>query len=119
MEDLLWSFAARGNISRELRDQREEIRARFATKASLEDLQERIGRLTLATTAMWRILQDRLGVRDVDLLEMIMKVDLEDGRRDGQHNPKGLDCPKCKRTNHLRHSVCLYCAEPLGRKPLP
>jgi hypothetical protein len=76
-------------------------------------LEEQLGRLTLACTAMWTLLKQRTGVTDQELLEAIQEVDLRDGVLDGQYRPPALTCPACGRRNNRRRRTCMYCEAPL------
>jgi len=86
-------------------------------RAAPGPLDEQLGRLTLACTAMWTLLRQRLGVTDQELLEAIEEVDLRDGVLDGQYKPPALACPRCGRRNDRRRRTCMYCEAPLPQEP--
>lgn len=87
--------------------------SRDAAEARPPPLEEQLGRLTLACTAMWMLLRQRTGVTDQELLEAIQEVDLRDGVLDGQYKPPALTCPACGRRNNRRRRTCMYCEAPL------
>jgi hypothetical protein len=88
-----------------------------AADARPPPLEEQLGRLTLACTAMWTLLRQRLGMTDPELLEAIQEVDLRDGVLDGQYKPPALTCPACGRRNNRRRRACMYCESPLPEEP--
>ena len=88
-------------------------------RGSIPQLEEQVGRLTLACTAMWVLLRQRLDVTNQELLEAIQEVDLRDGVLDGQYKPPALTCPACGRRNNRRHRSCMYCESPFSHQPPP
>ena len=88
-----------------------------APRPSTPSLEEQVGRLTLACTAMWTLLRQRFGVTDQELLEAIQEVDLRDGVLDGQYKPPALTCPACGRRNNRRRRTCMYCEAALPPEP--
>lgn len=84
---------------------------------AVEQLEQRIDRLSLVNEALWTLLRERVGVTDAELLERIREVDLSDGRLDGKVRRKPVDCPGCKRTVSNRHDRCLYCGQDIERGP--
>ena len=116
MDDVIIDFVQQRIIQGVRRDASE---ARRDPRTSLSEVEERIGRLTLACTAMWELLRQRTGVTDQQLLEVIQEVDLRDGVLDGQRKASPLTCPSCGRRNNRRHRTCMYCESPLPHEPLP
>lgn len=119
MDDLIIDFVQQSLILGARRDASEARRDVRDARLTLAQLEERVGRLTLACTAMWELLRERSGLTDRELLDHIQEVDLRDGRLDGQHKPSGIVCPSCGRNNNQRHVACMYCESLLPRKPLP
>jgi hypothetical protein len=119
MDDVIVDFVQQRFIHGARQDASQARRDAREARASLSELEERIGRLTLACTAMWALLRQRAGLTDQELLEVIQEVDLRDGVRDGQHKPPALTCPSCGRRNNRRHRACMYCESPLPPEPLP
>jgi len=119
MDDVIIDFVQHRMIHGARRDAAEARRDVRDARTSLAELEERVGRLTLACTAMWALLRQRSGVTDQELLEVIQEVDLRDGVLDGQHKPPALACPSCGRRNNRRHRACMYCEAPLPHESLP
>ena len=90
---------------------------RGAAGTSVTKLEEQVGRLTLACTAMWTLLRQRVGVTDQELLEAIQEVDLRDGVLDGQYKSPALTCTRCGRRNNRVRRACMYCEAPLPSEP--
>jgi hypothetical protein len=119
MDDVIVDFVQQRMIHGARSDASEARRDAGEARSSLSELEERVGRLTLACTAMWVLLRQRTGLTDRELLEVIEEVDLRDGVRDGQHTPSALTCSSCGRRNSRRHRKCMYCESPLAQEPLP
>ena len=110
-------------IHREARSATEEAAAaslKARTSATRIDfLEERIDRLALVNEALWRLLKEKVGISDQEMLDRIQEVDLSDGRLDGRVRHASVTCPKCKRTIGSRHRRCIYCGETTpGASPL-
>jgi hypothetical protein len=85
---------------------------------STDRLERDIERLRMICEAMWRILKDKLGVDDEELVARIAEIDLMDGEADGRKAPKGpAMCPKCNRPNSRRHDFCIYCGAFIRTRP--
>lgn len=117
MDDVIIDFVqqrlARGARS----DAPGAARGAAAGRPPAPSLEEQVGRLTLACTAMWTLLRQRVGVTDRELLEAIQEVDLRDGVLDGQYKPPALTCPACGRRNNRRRRTCMYCESALPPEP--
>jgi hypothetical protein len=119
VDDVIIDFVQQRIIHGARRDASEARRDAREARTSLSQLEERVGRLTLACTAMWELLRQHTGLTDQQLVEVIQEVDLRDGVLDGQHRPVALTCPSCGRRNNRRHRACMYCESPLPHEPLP
>ncbi len=87
-------------------------------KTDVKFLEDRLDRMTLLTTAMWTLVQEKVGVTEEELAARIEELDLSDGKRDGKINVKAQPCEGCGRKVSPRHFRCMYC----GRErpnPLP
>lgn len=92
-------------------------RAREASD-QIEELKADIERLLLVTEALWKIVQEKHGLEDKELLRRITMIDLEDGTlnaRKGKSAPK--PCPKCNRALPKRRPKCMFCGEPVVYDP--
>ena len=93
-------------------------RAPRSNEGELRELQHQVERLLLISEALWRILKEKHGLDDNELVKQIMSVDLEDGALDGRKPatpPK--PCPKCGRTLTRNRPRCLFCGEPFAPEP--
>lgn len=84
----------------------------------LAELESRLDSLTLASMAMWRLIQQKHGITDEEFSAMVREVDLSDGRLDGRVAPEAKSCSSCGRAMSTRHVKCLYCGgDNLQTKP--
>jgi len=84
---------------------------------SVKDLQVQFDRALLACEAMWLLVQDKLGVTDLDLLNRMNDLDLSDGKLDGKVRKSAVACPSCGRTISRRFAQCMYCGQPIMHDP--
>ena len=82
------------------------------------ELQAEVERLFFITEALWRILKDKHGMDDNELVKQITLIDIEDGKLDGK-KPKTppQPCPKCNRVIGRQRVKCLFCGEPIAQNP--
>lgn len=78
-------------------------------------LRHRVDRLALGCQALWEILRDRYGLRDEELRDQILAVDLRDGKTDGTISTTITDCPKCGNKTNSKRDTCVFCGAPLVR----
>lgn len=71
--------------------------------------EERLDTMALIMTAMWSIMQDRLGVTDAELVQRMQEFDLRDGKLDGKVAPSSSKCASCGRVMSPRYKRCIYC----------
>ena len=82
------------------------------------ELQGEVERLLLITEALWRILKEKHGFDENELVKQITLIDLEDGKLDGRKPAAPpTPCPKCKRTLGKNRPRCLFCGEPIAADP--
>jgi hypothetical protein len=82
------------------------------------ELEGEIERLMLITEALWRILKEKHGLDDNELVRQITMIDLEDGRLDGRKPATPPQpCPKCQRMLAKNRPRCLFCGEPIAADP--
>lgn len=65
----------------------------------LDELEERVARLTLTVRALWSLMREKNGLEEDDLRERMAALKLEAGET----------CPSCGRIMSRRHRRCLYC----------
>jgi hypothetical protein len=84
----------------------------------VEELKADVERLLLITEALWKIVQEKHGLEDKELLKQITLLDLADGKLDArkQRTPPKL-CPKCQRALSKRRPKCMFCGEPVMFDP--
>ncbi len=86
--------------------------------AELQALEAQVERLLLTTEALWRIVKNRLGCDDLELVREITLIDLEDGRLDARKATSPLkECPKCSRALSKGRPRCMFCGEPVVIDP--
>lgn len=78
-------------------------------KYMLEEFQGRIDRLSIICLALWKLLQEKTGITDEELLAKVTEIDLSDGKLDGKVQKQASKCPQCNRTISIKHKRCLYC----------
>ncbi len=78
-------------------------------RAQVEDLQQRLESLTLATQALWELLRAQGRFTDQDLQEKMLEVDLRDGEADGKITSSVVNCPSCGRRGRSSRRRCVYC----------
>jgi hypothetical protein len=77
-----------------------------------------IERLYFITEALWRILKEKHGLDDLEIVRQITAIDMEDGKLDSRKArtpPK--PCPKCGRTLGKQRTKCMYCGELIAVNP--
>jgi len=110
MASMLWGMRS----IRDGRDRQEDARTGAARKArrarkTVQDLEERIDKLTLICMALWSFLKDQNKLTEETLLERIKEIDLRDGQIDGKVSKDVARCSQCDRVMSPRHTRCIYC----------
>lgn len=109
MFDFLWNLHQQqriGDLSREISS---GDRSGQRAEREVRRLEERVETMHLVMMAMWAIMQQKLGMTDQDLAEMVRELDLRDGQLDGRMTPRVQKCGACGRTMSERHARCMYC----------
>jgi len=81
-------------------------------RRQLQDLEQRLSKLTLICLALWSLVQEKTGLKEEDLLERVQQIDLLDGTEDGRVTPQIAKCSQCGRVMNPRHRKCIYCGHP-------
>lgn len=85
---------------------------RSEPSADVAEMQADIERLYFITEALWRILKEKQGLDDLEIVRQITAIDLEDGKLDGRKQKlPPQPCPKCGRTIGKQRAKCMYCGE--------
>jgi hypothetical protein len=84
----------------------------------IAELKADVERLLLVTEALWKIVQEKHGLDEKELLKQITMLDMTDGKFDARKSksPPKL-CPKCNRALGKRKPKCMFCGEPVMYDP--
>ena len=86
--------------------------------AQIQALQNEVERLLLITEGLWRIVRERTGAEENELVKQIAMIDLEDGKLDARKpSTPPKPCPKCNRVLSKHRPRCLFCGEPIATDP--
>ena len=80
------------------------------------DLRNHVERLSLASQAMWELLQNWAGITEAELETKMIEIDARDGRIDGKMGTAPISCPACGRTTSSTRDTCVMCGAPTRRK---
>lgn len=83
-------------------------------------LRQDVERLFLIAEALWEILQEKHGYTEEDLIKRIAKIDLRDGKLDGQVAPSQegpVLCSQCQRPTGRKRPYCIFCGAAVVVKP--
>jgi plastocyanin len=111
MFDFLWNLHQQQRIGDLAKEVASGDRSGQRAEREVRRLEDRIETMHLVMMSMWAIMQQKLGVTDQDLAEMVRELDLRDGKIDGKMSPRVAKCSACGRTMSERHARCLYCGE--------
>ena len=86
--------------------------------ADIAEMKAEIERLYFITEALWRILKEKHGLDENEIVRQITMIDLEDGKLD-QRKAKTppQPCPKCGRVLGKQRVKCMYCGELIAVNP--
>jgi hypothetical protein len=86
--------------------------------ADIAQLRADVERLYFITEALWRIIREKHGLADEEIVRQITAIDVEDGQLDGRKAPQPPQpCPKCGRTLTKQRLKCMYCGEFIAVNP--
>ena len=98
-----------------------EMAARTAAEVRTqnETIKFDIEKLFMITEALWTLLKEQHGYTDENLIEMIEKIDLRDGKLDGKvaKSVERPTCPQCGRVLIRNQPRCLYCGAVAPQNP--
>ena len=90
----------------------EHSKSETDTQSRIRDLEAKVDKLELVCESLWEIIKEDKSLNETDLIERMIKVDLQDGTFDGKkRKTSSVECTKCGRMNSKRHSKCMYCSE--------
>jgi hypothetical protein len=86
--------------------------------SEITQLREDVERLYFITEALWRILKEKQGLDEKEIIRQITIIDMEDGKLDGRKAKQPPQpCPKCGRVLAKQRSKCLFCGELIASNP--
>ncbi len=86
--------------------------------SEVSELRADVERLYFITEALWRILKEKHGLEDNEIIRQIATIDMEDGKLDGRKaKTPPQPCPKCGRVVGKQRMKCLYCGELIASQP--
>ena len=110
-------FTFRGSIDPSSTPPSPSIQQR-ADASEIAQLRGDVERLYFIAEALWRILQEKHGIEDQEIIRQIAAIDMEDGKLDGRKAPQAPQpCPKCGRTLTKQRLKCMYCGEFIALNP--
>jgi hypothetical protein len=78
-----------------------------------DELAARVGRLSLAIESLLRLLKAKGVINDLDLRNMELQIDTEDGEADGEYHPDApripSHCPRCEARMPAGKRICQLC----------
>lgn len=89
---------------------------RSQTRHQVEELNDRIDRLTLLCESMWQLVMESTGYCEEDLDARWLNLDLEDGERDGRRKKMPVSC-NCGAMVHPSLRKCQYCGAAAPARP--
>lgn len=105
----LWNLHQQQRIGELSKELSSGDRSGQRAERDVRRLEERIETMHLVMMSMWAIMQQKLGVTDEDLADMVRELDLRDGKLDGKMAPRVAKCAACGRVMSERHARCMYC----------
>lgn len=81
----------------------------------VRDLERKCSSMALASQALWELLKQNSNLRDEDIVNKILEIDMRDGRADGKMSRSIVKCSSCGRKSNSTRSQCLYCGSPISK----
>jgi hypothetical protein len=86
--------------------------------SEVQQLRGEVERLYFITEALWRILKEKNGLDDNEIVKQIALIDAEDGKIDGRKaKTPPQPCPKCGRILAKQRTKCMFCGELVAVNP--
>lgn len=86
--------------------------------SDVQQLRAEVERLYFITEALWRILKEKNGLDDNEIVKQIALIDAEDGKMDGRKaKTPPQPCPKCGRILAKQRTKCMFCGELVAVNP--
>ena len=82
----------------------------------IDDLTDKVERLSLACQGMWELIRDRTQITEQDLEAKMLEIDARDGKVDGKISTQALNCHACGRPTSSKRNRCVMCGAPLRRQ---
>lgn len=83
----------------------------------LDRLEQRLNQLELTVHGIYRVLEKEGSINTAQFRELLVQVDLEDGREDGRigkdRTAKAPKCQLCGKPINKKRDECVFCGEPL------
>ncbi len=106
---LFWELSRQAQESTGSDDALKSGRLGDQAQYQVQQLAERVDKLTIINMALWKMIQKISDYKEEDLLEMVKEIDLSDGQLDGKVRKGVLNCEQCGRVMSNKHSRCMYC----------
>lgn len=74
-------------------------------------LEANIAKALMINEALWEMVRDEHGLKEIDMVNKVHEVDMRDGVLDGKNQRKAVECPSCAHMVSPRHPACLYCGK--------
>lgn len=116
MIEFLWDISQQHQIGQALDDSGRANHKANSTTEQVRALEAGLQRISLASQAMWELLQERTGATGAELLQKISEIDLRDGRKDGKIGSTVVVCPQCARNVSSKKLSCIFCGTVIDRR---
>ena len=85
-------------------------RTASGAKRQVLELEMKVEKSLMVCEALWEFVKRHHNLQDSDLVELVRKIDLKDGKEDGKvSKTKPLKCEECGKTIQRGKNKCMYC----------
>lgn len=116
MADFIWDLFHQQHMPQPEDQARDAQYKAESAHDGIEDLTQRVERLSLVCQAMWELLSQHTHISNNDLMRKVVEVDTRDGLQDGRMAPRVIQCPKCKNNVNTRRPRCVVCGSVIATK---